>query len=301
MRRYQIEIRPTNNKSIVKFETDRFLTEHQNFEFGNIEEAKDSPVAQKLFHLPFVKTVYIAQNFIAIEKYDIVEWEDVKKDVAEQISTYLNQGLSVINTEEKDKKIPITVYAESTPNPGAMKFVTNKKLTLKTLEFKNIEEAKNAPIVQALFHFPFVKEVFLDDNFISVTKYNITEWEEIAMELREFIRNYLEEGKEILSDNFYEGEKTLKSSESQTSTQNLDSTSKEIVAILEEYVKPAVASDGGNIMFESYNPESKQVKVVLQGACSGCPSSTITLKNGIESMLREMLKDKVESVEAING
>ncbi len=301
MRSYKIEIRPTNHKSIVKFETNKFLVEHENFEFKNIEEAEKSPIAQKLFHLPFVKTVYIAQNFIAIQKYDIVEWEDVQEEVAQQISQYLNEGIAVINQPDSNKKIPITVYAEVTPNPGVMKFIANKKLVVKTAEFKNIDEAKNAPIAQALFHFPFVKEVFIDQNYISVAKYNIAEWEEITMELREFIRNYLQEGKEILSEEAVARAKKDDEKIKEEQTKNLDDTSKQIVAILEEYVKPAVASDGGNIVFESYNAENKSVKVILQGACSGCPSSTITLKNGIENMLKEMLEDKVETVEAING
>ncbi|TQD39643.1 NifU family protein [Haloflavibacter putidus] len=301
MRSYKIEIRPTNHKSIVKFETDKFLVEHENFEFKNIEEAEKSPIAQKLFHLPFVKTVYIAQNFIAIQKYDIVEWEDVQEEVAQQITQYLNSGIAAISQPDTNKKIPITVYAEVTPNPGVMKFIANKKLVVKTAEFKNIDDAKNAPIAQALFHFPFVKEVFIDENYISVAKYNIAEWEEITMELREFIRNYLQEGKEILSEEAVARAKKTDEKIKEEQTNNLDNTSKQIIAILEEYVKPAVASDGGNIVFESYNAENKSVKVILQGACSGCPSSTITLKNGIENMLKEMLQDKVETVEAING
>ncbi len=301
MRSYKIEIQPTNHKSIVKFETNKFLVEHENFEFKNIEEAEKSPIAQKLFHLPFVKTVYIAQNFIAIQKYDIVEWEDVQEEVAQQITQYLNSGIAAISQPDTNKKIPITVYAEVTPNPGVMKFIANKKLVVKTAEFKNIDDAKNAPIAQALFHFPFVKEVFIDENYISVAKYDIAEWEEITMELREFIRNYLQEGKEILSEEAVAHAKKTDEKIKEEQTKNLDDTSKQIVAILEEYVKPAVASDGGNIVFESYNAENKSVKVILQGACSGCPSSTITLKNGIENMLKEMLEDKVETVEAING
>ena len=120
------------------------------------------------------------------------------------------------------------------------------------------------------------------------------------MELREFIRTYIENGKDIVLADAPEVIK--QSTEAQDKTfEELDDISKEIINILEEHVKPAVASDGGNIQFESYDAESKTVKVILQGACSGCPSSTFTLKNGIENMLKEMLKDKVSSVEAING
>lgn len=305
MNPYQFEIKPTTNPSIVKFVANRFLTQHENFEFSNIDEAANSPLAQQLFHLPFVKTVYIAQNFVAIEKYAIVSWEEVQEETMAQISAYLNEGGPVVkNTaSDPDKKIPVTVYAESTPNPVVMKFVSNKKLVAQTAEFKNIDEAKHAPLAQALFHFPFVKEVFFDENFVSINKYEIAEWNDVALELREFIRTYLEEGKEVI---YEDAVSTVSHSQTPsvadgTPVENMDVTSKEIISILEEYIKPAVASDGGNIVFDSYDPESKKVKVILQGACSGCPSSTFTLKAGIETMLKEMLHGQVESVEALNG
>ncbi|MFV8280228.1 NifU family protein [Christiangramia marina] len=304
MKDFNINIVPTTTASIVKFEANRFLTRHENFEFKNIDEAKRSPLAQQLFYLPFVKTVYIAQNFIAIEKYDIVEWSDVQQEVAEQIEEYLNKGGEVIKEEKTTTgKVPVTVYAESTPNPAVMKFVANKKLVLKSVEFKNIDDAKNAPLVQKLFHFPFVKEVFIDENYVSVQKYEVAEWEEITMELREFIRNYIEEGNEVLTAETIQTQETEKVQEENDDTayKELDDTSQQIIAILDEYIKPAVASDGGNILFDSYNEETKTVKVILQGACSGCPSSTMTLKSGIETMLRDMLRDKVQYVEAING
>src|SRR5680860_34534 len=140
MQDYTINIKPTTKPTIVKFEANKFLTKHENFEFKNIDEAGRSPLAQQLFHLPFVKTVYIAQNFVAIEKYNIVHWKDVQEEVSEKINNFLNSGGVVItpNEEETSKRIPVTVYAESTPNPGVMKFVANKKLVLQTVEFKNI-------------------------------------------------------------------------------------------------------------------------------------------------------------------
>lgn len=296
----KISIKPTNNPTILKFEADSFLTDHESFEFNNIDEAKASPLAQQLFYLPFVKKVYISGNFIAIARYDIVEWSDVQEEVAEQIETYLNAEGVVINKTPVSKKMPVTVYAESTPNPTAMKFVANKKLVTTTHDFTSIGEAKHSPLATELFQFPFVKGVFLDENFVSITKYEVADWSDITMELREFIRSYIENGKDIIVDKVSEDikKKTEKLNEN---NENLDDISKEIITILEEYVKPAVAKDGGNIQFESYDPESKTVKVILQGACSGCPSSTYTLKSGIENMLKEMLKGKVELVEAING
>lgn len=297
---FEIKIEPTSNQNIVKFEANYFLTQHTSYEFENIDHAKNSPLAQQLFHLPFVKRVFIAQNFVAIDKYDIVSWNDVQEEVAEQIQNYLNSGQPIVTEEESAKKVAVTIYAESTPNPAVLKFVANKKLVTAGHEFKNIDDAAGSPLAKELFHLPFVKEVYIDENYISIQKYDMAEWNDITLELREFIRNYIEQGKEVLSANA-----TVSTSQAQKQAdigfEKLDDVSKDIVNIIEEYIKPAVASDGGNILFDSYDPESKIVKVILQGACSGCPSSTFTLKNGIENMLKEMLKDKISLVEAING
>ncbi len=299
---FEIKIETTSNPGIIKFEANYFLTEHTSYEFENVDQAKNSPLAQQLFYLPFVKRVFIAQNFVAIDKYDIVEWSDVQEEVADQIRNYLNEGQPVITEAEAEtnKKIPITIYAESTPNPAVLKFVANKKLVLAGHEFKNIDDAKEAPLAQELFHFPFVKEVYIAENYISVSKYDMADWNDITIEIREFLRNYLEQGKEVLSANASISKKEVEK-QADVDFEKLDDVSKDIINIIEEYIKPAVASDGGNILFDSYDPESKGVKVILQGACSGCPSSTFTLKNGIENMLKEMLKDKVEYVEALNG
>ncbi|MFV0566375.1 MAG: NifU family protein [Flavobacteriaceae bacterium] len=300
MSTYNISIVSTNNPSIIKFELNQFITNHQSFEFNNIDEAKPSPLAQELFYLPFVKKVYISGNFIAVERYNIVEWPDVQNEVAQQIENYLNGGGIVVEVPAETKKVPVTVYAESTPNPSVMKFVSNKKIVTTHFEFTSIDQAKLSPLATALFHFPFVKSVFFEENYVSITKYDIAEWQDITLELREFIKAHIEQGKDVVLPHAAE---TLQKSTQQLDTKfdALDDTSKEIINILEEYVKPAVASDGGNIQFIAYDAQTKNVSVLLQGACSGCPSSTFTLKNGIENMLKQMLKDKVETVEAING
>ena len=300
MSTYKVSIQETTNPSILKFELNQFITQHQSYEFNNIDDAKSSPLAQQLFYLPFVKKVYISSNFIAIECFNIVEWKDVQEEVAEQIQSYLNNNGVVLEASTPIKKVPVTVYAESTPNPSVIKFVANKNLVPAMFEFTSIDDTKSSPFAAKLFHFPFVKQVFIDKNYVSITKYDIADWNDITMELREFIRNYIENGKPmVIADAPEIKQNTEKAKEKHFET--LDDTSKEIINILEEYVKPAVASDGGNIQFKSYNESSKVVKVILQGACSGCPSSTYTLKNGIENMLKEMLKGKVERVEAING
>ncbi|MCG2430703.1 NifU family protein [Aequorivita xiaoshiensis] len=303
-----MEIVKTSNPSIVKFVSDSFLTKASSFEFKNIDEAKNSALAQQLFYLPFVKTVYISQNFVAIEKYNIVEWEDVQEEVAESISEYIKSGRPAVTEVEvvAPKKLPVSIYAESTPNPTVMKFVANKTLAEGTFEFKSVEDAILSPLAQALFNFPFVKEVFISNNYVSVTKHNMIDWEEISMEIREFLRQYVQDDKLIVKDEISKASNISNNIGSADSSlekndKNYSDVEKEIISILNEYVKPAVARDGGNIMFDSFNQKSKTVKVVLQGACSGCPSSTITLKNGIETMLKELMKGQVESVVAING
>ena len=153
---------------------------------------------------------------------------------------------------------------------------------------------------KALFHLPFVKEVFIDENYVSVQKYDVTEWDEVVTETREFIRDYIQDGKEIVSPELLKTPQQVETT-AEKEFETLDDISKEIVNIIEEYVKPAVQSDGGNIVFKNYDEKTQNVQVVLQGACSGCPSSTFTLKNGIESMLKQMLPGKINMVEAING
>ncbi|MEM6516960.1 MAG: NifU family protein [Bacteroidota bacterium] len=299
---HTISIKPTSNEAILKFESNQPIIRNESFEFSNIDEAKPSPLAQQLFYLPFVKKIYLSGNFVAIERFDIIDWNDVKEEVSQQIENFLNSGDEVLNQSlvKPSKKIPVTVYAESTPNPSVLKFVANKKLVNATYEFNSIDEANFSPFATALFHFAFVKGVFIDENYVSITKYDRSEWTEITSELREFIKIYVEDGKIIVDEN--SAQVKAKSTEAlDENYEKLDDTSKEIVNILEEYVKPAVASDGGNIVFQSYDPKSKKVSVILQGACSGCPSSTFTLKSGIENMLREMMKGRVETVEAING
>lgn len=296
-----ITIKPTSNKEIVKFEFDDFITKNQSFEYKNIDETKTSPLAKQLFYLPFVKTIYISGNFIAIEKYSIVEWEDVQEDVAKQIQEYItNGGKIVIIDTDNNKKIPVTIYAETTPNPSVLKFVSNTLLTKTALECKNIDDTAASPLAKELFKFPYVKEIFFDENYISITKYGVKEWEEITLELRTFIKEYIEKGNIVIEESLIAKTETHQKQQEEY-FDKLDVTSQQIINILEEYVKPAVQSDGGNIMFDSFDAKEKRVKVILQGACSGCPSSTFTLKNGIENMLKDMLKDEAIIVEAINA
>jgi len=166
-------------------------------------------------------------------------------------------------------------------------------------EFKNIESTNYSLLAKELFNFPYVKEVFFSENYVSITKTETPEWGEITTELRSFIREFIADGKKIVEANAISTQVAAVEN-TQTSTDDLDDVSKRIISILDEYIRPAVAADGGNIMFDSYNQESKIVNVILQGACSGCPSSTVTLKNGIENMLKQLIPGQIEEVVAVN-
>ncbi|MFT5925602.1 MAG: Fe-S cluster biogenesis protein NfuA [Rubritalea sp.] len=303
MEKHQINIISTSNEAIVKFESNHFLVKNHSYEFKNIDEAKSSPLAQQLFYLPFVKTVYIAQNFIAIERYDIVSWEDVQTEISEQIQDYLNSGELLVKIDGEKKKVPVTVYAEATPNPNSMKFIANKKLTVNSKEFKSINDTEADTLSRALYSFPFIKELYVDENYISIQKHDVTTWEEVTHEVRSFIRETLESGKDVGESKYQSAAIVKEKGESVDlpKFENLNDISKKIVEILDEYIKPAVASDGGNIVFEGYEESTGEVRVILQGACSGCPSSTMTLRNGIETMLKDMIPGKIDRVVALNG
>jgi Fe-S cluster biogenesis protein NfuA len=294
----KISIESTKAETIIKFVAEDILT-NGSFEYNNIEDANNSNLIQQLFHLPFVKKVYVTSNFIAVERYNIVEWIDVQEELKQVIENYLSTYGSVFNSDEQ-KIMPIQLYTESTPNPNVMKFVTSKLLSSQNIEILSKDNTQEIPIATELFKFEFIKEVFISENYISITKTESSDWLTINNKIRTFIKNYLEKGKPIITDKFTPAKNDEFKVES-SNYENLDEASKEIIAILDEYIKPAVTSDGGNILFQSYDVDNKTVKVLLQGACSGCPSSTITLKNGIEATLKQLLPNKINEVIAING
>lgn len=297
MRTTTFKIAPTANDTILKFTANNMLVEGSH-QFNSIDEAANAPLAQQLFQLPFVKRILFSANFIAIERFTIVEWKEVQDDVKELMEQFLNQGGVLINSSEKKKRMPVEIYTEVTPNPEVLKFVSNKILISGGIEFKSKDEAKKSPLASQLFDFPFVKEVFISDNYVSITKSESLDWQLISSDLRAFIKDFLADGGTIANDEVTP-EKT-ESTQTHAVGQATDEVSKKIIQILDEYIRPAVAADGGNIAFESYDESTQAVHVVLQGACSGCPSSTITLKNGIEHMLKQLIPGKIGEVIAVN-
>lgn len=292
----QIKIEHTDNPSIIKYVFDKMLTEG-SFEFNSVDDAKNSSLVQQLFHLPFVKKVYVTANFIAIEKFEILEWKEVQDELKEILGAYMSQNESIFLQEEKEALVE--VYAESTPNPNVQKFVTNQLLTNQHIELSSMAEAKDVPLALELFEFPFVKEVFISDNYVSIQKTTDMDWFEINNSLRDFLKEYLQSGRRVVSETYAPAVAANENNVPEF-TPTDDEISKEIIGVLEEYIRPAVAGDGGNIQFLSYLPETKEVNVLLQGACNGCPSSTITLKNGIESTLKQLLPGKINAVNALN-
>lgn len=194
--------------------------------------------------------------------------------------------------------IPITVYSEMTPNPSTMKFVVNKHLLGigDSAEFTSMSDAKGySPLAEELFHLPFVKGVFIASNFVTITKTDNLSWDFITMELREFIRNWMAEGKEVLIQ-MPPKNGVAKETQTQKEVKQFAPTEYDeaIIGLLDEYVRPAVENDGGAIDYRGF--EDGKVTVILKGSCAGCPSSTATLKGGIENLLKQHLPEVKEVV-----
>lgn len=184
----------------------------------------------------------------------------------------------------------VSIYTEMTPNPETMKFVANKLLYPgKSIDFPEETDAAPSPLAQELFAFPFVKGVFIASNFVTLTKTTETPWEEIAPVIRQFLKEYLEANKPVINE-----ELVVEKKESNLVNSDDPDVIKRIKEMLENYVKPAVEMDGGAISFVNY--EDGVVKLLLQGSCSGCPSSMITLKAGIEGMMKRMIPEVKEVI-----
>ena len=192
---------------------------------------------------------------------------------------------------EPTTKIPVMIYTESTPNPNTLKFVTNKALLLNdAVEFQNIDETNSAPLAKELFGFEGVTNVFISNNFVTITKTEELLWTEIMIPIKDFLKNYIDEAKIILEENFVKPTKTA----SNAINEDDSDVDIRIKGALDKYVKPAVEMDGGNISFVKF--ENGKLTLQLQGSCSGCPSSTVTLKQGIENLLKRFVPEVQEVV-----
>ncbi|MFT6716113.1 MAG: Fe-S cluster biogenesis protein NfuA [Saprospiraceae bacterium] len=200
------------------------------------------------------------------------------------------------------RSIPATIYAEMTPNPEVMKFVANKILNPGApLDFSSSDDASSAPLAEKLLNFPFIENVFISSNYVSVTKNDKIEWDMVVLETREFIRDFIGGGNEVIKESALQPhaikQEDIKDEEGYEVKFNVAKTEidEKIIEALNEYIRPAVESDGGSIDFVEFKEGT--VKVALRGACSGCPSSTVTLKQGIEGLLTRMFPE-VKEVES---
>jgi Fe-S cluster biogenesis protein NfuA len=194
-------------------------------------------------------------------------------------------------------QVPVTIYAEMTPNPSTMKFVANKYLLIsgESVEFSSLTDAKGySPLAEELFNFPFVKNVFMAANFVTITKTDSVSWDFIVMEVREFIKNWIADGKDVLIQ--MPAPKPVETVDEAKEQKIYEPSEYDeaIISLLDEYVRPAVENDGGAIDFRSF--KDGVVTVAMRGSCSGCPSSTATLKGGIENLLKSHLPEVKEVV-----
>ena len=208
-----------------------------------------------------------------------------------RITTFFDQF-----TMENIVKSPVLIYTEQTPNPESLKFVTNRILYRGTVDFKDAQLAAEwSPLAWDLFEFPFVKGVYVSNNFVTITKEFGFAWDDIMLKIKEFIKNYVTEGKPIIKEGYAAVQAKLESEKSGIAYNEDEAVIvQRVKELIETYVKPAVEMDGGNIEFHRY--EAGKVFVTMHGSCSGCPSSTVTLKAGIEGMLKRMVPEVVEVV-----
>lgn len=192
---------------------------------------------------------------------------------------------------------PVMLYTEQTPNPEALKYVTNRMLYRGIADFKDADEAAQwSPFAHSLMQLPYVKGVYLNNNFVTISKELNYEWADIMLRLKEYLKEFIEKGGEIIKEGYAEYmEKASAESNAVQFSGEEGETARRIKDLIDTYVKPAVEMDGGNIEFKAY--EKGRVYVIMQGSCSGCPSSTVTLKSGIENMLKRMVPEVTEVVQ----
>jgi len=194
----------------------------------------------------------------------------------------------------KNIKMLYSIYAESTPNPKVMKFVCNKILTTQSIQIKSKNNNHEIELINKLFDFPFVEEIYVNSNFISITKTDNIEWESIAIQLRSFISDFLNNNDFSIKTVNQNNNKSIKKEKTLDVKKESSDIENQIKSILNQYIRPAVELDGGEISLASY--KDNIVKVELKGACNGCPSSTVTLKNGIENLLRQKINPDIEVI-----
>lgn len=291
---HKIIIEPTANPNVMKFVADYTLIPG-SVELDRTSDVSEIPMAQELFNYPFISKIFISANFVAVAKEEHIEWEHVADSLRNVIEDELLANPRVYIQKIKQAH---EIFAEMTPNPAVMKFAGNRLLIDGFVEVKSKEDAHDVPLAEKLYQdFKFVKEVFISENFVAVTKDDSVQWHEVMVLVRSTIAEFLQAGLAISNKEPQKHENPVEKIINRDYTED----EQKISNILNEYIAPAVENDGGKISLLEYDAEHKTAKMLLQGACSGCPSSTATLKGGIEQVLRNFLPDLVEKVEAVNG
>ncbi|CEJ71206.1 hypothetical protein BN1195_03550 [Chryseobacterium oranimense G311] len=248
-----ILIEPTENTKVMKFVADYNLIPG-SLELDRSSDISEIPLAQELFNYPFVERIFITANFVAIAKQDTVEWEHVAESLKNVIEDELLANPRIYLQKRKEL---YQIYAEMTPNPNAMKFISNKLLIEGFVEVKSKDGVQGVPLAEAIFNeFDFAKEVFISDNFVAVTRDDSVEWHQVMMAVRGFIAEYLQNGGEISN---IEPQKHENPVEKIINREYTDDEQK-ISDILNEYVAPAVENDGGKISLMEYDQENKTAK-----------------------------------------
>lgn len=289
-----VYIETTANPAVIKFIANYQLIPG-SLELDRNSDYKELPLVQQLFRLPYVEKVFVTSNFVAVSKNEQASWEDV----SEEVRALIEKSLSLIPNlyrQKKEKNFPL--FADATPNPNVMKFVSLKPIIEGFIEVDRTGELEKIPLAKEIFEsFSYTTKVFISDNFVAVTKDESVAWHQVMTEVKDLIATFLQEKRAVCNTKPHQHEAPVEN----IINRDYSADEQKISQILEKFVAPAIGRDGGKISLVNYDEATKTAQMLLQGACSGCPSSTRTLKNGIENILKRHIPELVEKVEAVNG
>lgn len=297
---HPMEINYTSHKSILKISLGFFISQFESFEFSRNSSASNPPLAASLFKLPFIDVIYLGQDYIALKLREDELWNTLREEqVVTLITAHLTAPESILKPtlRHPNKKVPISVYTENTQNALVLKFVCSIKLTLQSEEYLSVSETESAPIARELFGFDAVKHVFINANYIAVTKTNQTDWMMASLGLREFIRHYLMRQKPVIINHSDAIPGTVVSKSTEDS---LDEISKKVITVINGDFQTALRQDGGAIKFHSFDSKSKTLTVVAQGACRYSPAVRDSIKEGLAPRLEEALPDAISHIELLS-
>jgi len=269
----EVLIKPTENPDVLKFVTEYNIVK-ENMEFTRASDLSQIPIIQEIFEIPYIEKIILGENYFAISKEKNATWENKPEELRAIIQDLL---LAYPNIFVQKKKEQYSIYIEMTPNPNIMKFVANRRLAEETLEIKRGETENTFPLSEAIFkNLDFVENIFIENNFLALTRNRKALWGDVMHQTRDFISTYLQEGNPILAQN-----------------------NKSAIAEIEEAIRDYILTDSGereNIKVVEYNDEQKKVKIQLIG-WGDCISCLASVRSGIEAILKNKLPHLIETVE----